>query len=337
MKKLTFFTLLIFICIKGWGQNKIESIGSVGIGTTSPLSDLHIRNAQPLTNHKTLLTIESKAPDIFNNNVGPALFFSTNIGLAKIVAIDLRGSNSDTFKGGLVFKTRRHVDGDDSGFYERMRITDNGNVGIGTDSPQSKLHINSGRKGLNVSGSMGGDNFTDHQAVFLFSDSGISESGIKINKKNGGDNFELFNAFYNNHELFVIHSSGNVGIGTTTPQAKLDVAGTIRATEIKVEAQTADFVFQPDYKLRSLNEVEQFVKENKHLPEIPSAKEMEVNGVNLAEMNKLLLQKIEELTLYSIKLNQENNDLRVNQIKDVNERKALEERLTRIEALLLNQ
>ena len=102
----------------------------------------------------------------------------------------------------------------------------------------------------------------------------------------------------------IISSTGNVGIGTTTPQAKLDVFGTIRATEIKVEAngQTADFVFDSSCQLRNLQEEEAFIRENKHLPEIPSAKEMEANGVNLAEMNKLLLQKIEELTLYAIEL-----------------------------------
>jgi hypothetical protein len=85
-----------------------------------------------------------------------------------------------------------------------------------------------------------------------------------------------------------------------TVAADLNVAGTIKATEIKVEAKTADFVFEEDYQLKSLEEVEQFVQENKHLPDIPSAKQMEEDGVGLAEMNKLLLQKVEELTLYVI-------------------------------------
>lgn len=76
------------------------------------------------------------------------------------------------------------------------------------------------------------------------------------------------------------------------------VDGVLKAREIKVEAQTADFVFEPDYNLRPLYEVEAFVKTNKHLPEIPSAKQMKADGVNVAEMNKLLLQKVEELTLY---------------------------------------
>jgi len=101
---------------------------------------------------------------------------------------------------------------------------------------------------------------------------------------------------------------GRMGIGVKSPSCELDVVGTIKANEIKVIAQTADFVFEPDYNLRPLNEVEVFVKENKHLPEIPSAKQMETEGVNVAEMNKLLLQKVEELTLYLLEQNKKMND-----------------------------
>lgn len=98
-----------------------------------------------------------------------------------------------------------------------------------------------------------------------------------------------------------IANTGNVGIGTEDPQEKLDVRGTISAAEVKVQVLTgADYVFNPDYDLKPLSEVEAFVKENKHLPEIPSEKQMQENGLSMNEFQIKLLQKIEELTLYTI-------------------------------------
>jgi hypothetical protein len=92
-----------------------------------------------------------------------------------------------------------------------------------------------------------------------------------------------------------------LGIGTTNPDATLTVKGTIHAQEVKVDlAVPADFVFESDYKLMPLAEVEKYVKAQKHLPEIPSGKTIKENGLNMGEMQNKLLQKVEELTLYTI-------------------------------------
>ncbi|WP_199119357.1 hypothetical protein [Pedobacter sp. ASV28] len=98
--------------------------------------------------------------------------------------------------------------------------------------------------------------------------------------------------------------SGNISIGTTDSKGyKLAIAGNMIAEEIKVKLQGTwpDYVFHKDYQLPSLTELEQFIGENNHLPGVPSEKEVkEAGNISLGEMNKILLKKIEELTLYVI-------------------------------------
>ena len=105
-----------------------------------------------------------------------------------------------------------------------------------------------------------------------------------------------------------IDQYGNLGVGTKVPVEgyKLTVNGGIYALDLRIRpdlSNTADFVFEEDYQLMPLSEVESNIKANKHLPGIPSAKQMVENGVSVAEMQANLLQKIEELTLYMIAQN----------------------------------
>jgi hypothetical protein len=114
-----------------------------------------------------------------------------------------------------------------------------------------------------------------------------------------------------NETRLFIHNNGNIGIGTTsTGNYRLNVWGSVRAHEIVVNTSGADFVFEENYTLRPLHEVEAFIKANKHLPEIPSAKEMQEEGVGVSELQTKLLQKIEESTLYMIEQNKQLHELK---------------------------
>ena len=105
--------------------------------------------------------------------------------------------------------------------------------------------------------------------------------------------------------------TGNVGIGTMNPNGwRLAVDGKIKTKEVKVTLDGwSDFVFEKEYNLPSLKEVETHIREKGHLKDIPSAKEVEENGIFLGKMNSKLLQKIEELTLYTIQQEKEIVDL----------------------------
>lgn len=102
-----------------------------------------------------------------------------------------------------------------------------------------------------------------------------------------------------------VEAGGKVGIGVAPTTYKLEVNGTTRSKEVIVETGWADYVFEDNYQLRSIDEMEAFVKKNKHLPNIPKASEIENNGLKVGETNKAMMEKIEELALYIIQLKKE--------------------------------
>jgi len=204
-------------------------------------------------------------------------------------------------------------------------INSTGSVGIATLSPSYNLQVEktssqpavmigggySGSPRLQVYGlnadpnawmglgtDMGGGPY-EHSIYFPTAPSGYTGK-LTIGDYNGST--------YNTR--VTVLNNGYVGIGTRTPDTKLAVLGTIHANEVKVDLSVPgpDYIFKPDYKLTNLSELKDYLDKNHHLPEIPSAKQMAKDGINLGEMNTKLLQKVEELTLYLIEQNKQITD-----------------------------
>ncbi|MEQ6118235.1 hypothetical protein [Reichenbachiella sp. MALMAid0571] len=260
----------------------LDNQGFLGLGSTSPAEKLHI---------------EGGALQFLN--VGENL---NNVDIVKIGEgstaneFSLVGMFAGTGESGNALKFRSSWN--DNLLYLRG---DN-KIGIGTSEPLERLHIESGAlQFLNV-----GENQDNVDIIKL--GEGISANEFSLTGMFAGTgesgNAIKFKSMWNDN-LLVIRGNGEIGIGTAlTGPHKLAVEGSIGAREIKVETTTwSDFVFENDYELRTLEEVEQHITEKGHLPEIPSEEEVTENGINLGEMDAKLLQKIEELTLYMIEMN----------------------------------
>ena len=209
-----------------------------------------------------------------------------------------------------------------SGNVEIMTLRHNGNVGIGTTSPNKILDI------AKNGGTMRLKNLNSNSLAPTFqiaNAAGTQYLWMNYNNGDGNGHIGINTASSGNVESLTLRHNGSVGIGTTTTGShKLAVEGTIGARGVKVEANGwSDFVFNTDYELKDLEEVESFINENNHLPDVPSENEVMENGINVGEMDATLLQKIEELTLYMIEQNKKTNKL----IEEVQELKVENESL----------
>lgn len=186
------------------------------------------------------------------------------------------------------------------GSYDAMTIQPDGKVGIGSSSPAGLLEI----KGPFNGTSQVIINSTASNAELRFSHNDVYKGFVWYSAENDAMAFGRGGV---NNSIF-INSAGNVGIGTALQDFKLTVNGNIKAKEIQVVANIpADYVFEEDYFLKPLEEVEAYVKEYKHLPGIPSANEIKEQGWQVGEMSNKLLEKVEELTLHIIEQNKKIN------------------------------
>ncbi len=291
--------------------------GNVGIGTSSPGSKLDVRgdlfiSSGKVENHiywgRHHMTMGTKPGDYAHNVLRLKPGGAQQGHLFSV--LEMYKANSETDHE---LKVQIHSTGNS--------FINGGNVGIGTSSPGSKLdvrgdlYINSGNDDNHIywgqhymtMGTKPGDYAHN---VLRLKPGGASQghlvSVLEMYKANSETEHELKVQIHSTGNSFI--NGGNVGIGTTSPDAKLTVAGQVKCREVKVTVDAgADFVFEDDYQLKEIEEVEAFIKENKHLPEIAPAYEMETEGMNVSEMNIKLLQKIEELTLYLIEQNERLN------------------------------
>lgn len=272
---------------------------------------------------------------VFENGkvITTGLQVSTNPGNGKLLQSDASGNAVWTDpawtigSGGMLYKTTT------------------GNVGIGTNNPQKKLDVagdikftgqlfynsntlgnwfatanniyfNTGNVGLGTSNPLvtleiSKNVVSGGKVGFNIVNTGIFPYFIGINNDNYSSNAFVianYNAMSNAPPYFIIKTSGETGIGTSeTTGYKLAVAGKIHAHEVKVEHPDMwyDFVFDDDYGLQDIYELEKFVQQNKHLPDVPCEVDVKENGINLGEMNGILLKKVEELTLYIIQQQKE--------------------------------
>jgi hypothetical protein len=234
------------------------------------------------------------------------------------------------FHSDLNFRLRSNTTGTPKGikFYSDnfgstpvMAIMQDGNVGIGNNAtPSEKLEVSGNIKStgfiLPTGAGVGKVLTSDANGVASWQNAsaGISsssvENGITFNTTTqkielGGSLLKATTINQASYNL-LFSGTGNIGIGKANPTEKLEVNGTIVAQKVRVtQTGWADYVFDTDYKLPTLSEIEEYIKKHKHLPEIPTTEEVKEKGADLGDTQVLLLKKVEELTLYLIQQNKE--------------------------------
>lgn len=185
-------------------------------------------------------------------------------------------------------------------------------IGTGTTAPTNALEVNGTTVSTNLK--ISGLASSTEKVLTVGTGGQVSSAEVSTFADNMGNHMATQNINLNGKKIvgssastagLFVGTNGNVRIGNGSgdPSNALEVNGIVRSKEVLVEiTEWSDFVFEKDYKLMSLAEVEQFVKQHGHLPDVPSANEVEENGIGLGEMNALLLQKIEEMTLHLIEM-----------------------------------
>ncbi len=342
MKRICILMGLITSYATLFGQtNTFPASGNTGIGTTTPSQKLTVSgniNIESSTLGR-YLGFGTSSSDEYNTigSLYSSAAFTISHGLKphssqpKLVysfpamsrnAIMIGGFSENGIKFYTKEVTAESV-GDTFNDNPRMIIKNDGKVGIGTVQPASALHIRNDLSGSQENWVLRLQNDNNEYSgmpttgiLFASGDQHSEKAGIIFRRTGsyGTGNMYILNnnladsspPLISDNTVMTFVAGGNVGIGTLIPNEKLTVNGKIRAKEIKVEnTNWPDFVFAKSYLLPTLKETETHIKEKGHLPGIPTAAEVKVNGIDLGDMNAKLLQKIEELTLHMIRQEKE--------------------------------
>ena len=279
----------------------IKSNGAVGINNNNPTAGLHVNG----TLKSDILEVDYSGKMKNLELTGKPL---PNGGILNPLHYLKIGNLWNFYYDGFNYKIGRNSL---NGYYINnspascIYFTDGGSVIIGSAS--------SGNIGsaINYSSSLGIDNNDIRVSTQLFYVEANSYFSKNVGIKESNPQYPLHvtGVSYLNGNT---HITGNVGIGSAPSSTyKLAINGKIGCKEIVVtNSGWADYVFEPDYALMPLGELESFISENKRLPDVPSASHVEENGVELATMNVLLLKKVEELTLYILDLQKQIDELK---------------------------
>jgi hypothetical protein len=268
--------------------------GNVGIGTNSPGQSLDV-NGNIHFNDKTFFG---------NWTLGATSQWPVNPGLTYAGGDETFGISSTGGQISLQIDGafRQQETGKVNYFMDK--------VGIGTMAPSTSAEI------VGPDGNHRADSKSDYQLLIRSQDDSVNPYiGIGYRHDSGVTEygqiqcFDDFNGGYATN-LILNARGGNVGVGTTSPDQKLTVNGIIHSSEVKVDMSVPgpDYVFEPSYKLVDLPSLNKYLKRYHHLPEVPSASQLEKDGLKLGEMNTLLLKKVEELTLYLIEKDEQYKD-----------------------------
>lgn len=310
--KLKLLSVFIFTCaivhsaLAQWtGTTDVykTTTGNVGIGTTTPWSTMDVRTSGAAGTGQYGLNVQNPSTDAYST-------INFNLGAGPTARTNIATQRNNLGSGAYTFIQSTDASG---AMQNRVTISDIGNVGIGTYTPNGKLTVVGGFPGDGIwlanTGSTTNFSFLNNMTPGAWNSLTQQGDNMILWKGSAPDNSNsgglVIGPWSSGYTGIRITSTGNVLIGEATQvnsSYKLDIAGNVRAGKLVINTTGADYVFEPGYRLMPLAIVADSIRTHHHLPGIAPAGQMQKDGMDLGDNQTRLLAKVEELTLYLIKM-----------------------------------